>query len=187
MHNNRIVDKIIPLEREKWQGYQLEFRYMTNSYYDVEINRADSHFKVTFIKKQFDTPFEHIPDGASKLFESHWDNVNAWGIVEGEQLVAVIETAVEEWSNRLRVTNLWIDKDYHRKGIGTVLMDIAVKRAKDEKRRAIILETQTCNENAIAFYLSYGFTLIGFDTCCYGNNDLENKEVRIELGMLFET
>ena len=27
-----------------------------------------------------------------------------------------------------------------------------------------------------------GFGLIGFDACCYANNDLERKEVRIELG-----
>ena len=36
-----------------------------------------------------------------------------------------------------------------------------------------MLETQSCNTNAIGFYLHEGFTLIGFDACCYANNDLE--------------
>jgi len=45
-----------------------------------------------------------------------------------------------------------------------------------------MLETQSCNTNAIGFYLHEGFTLIGFDLCCYSNRDPERKEVRIELG-----
>ena len=45
-----------------------------------------------------------------------------------------------------------------------------------------MLETQTCNEAAMAFYLAQGFTLIGFDRCCYGNDDVSRKEVRLELG-----
>ena len=61
---------------------------------------------------------------------------------------------------------------------------IAVKRAREEKCRAVMLETQSRNENAIAFYLAYGFTLIGFNACEYGNNDLQRKEVRMEMGML---
>ena len=84
------------------------------------------------------------------------------------------------------MTELWIDEAYRRKGIGTALMDIAVKRAKDEKRRVIMLETQSRNEAAIAFYLSYGFTLIGFDSCAYQNNDLDRKEVRMEMGIFLD-
>ena len=32
-------NKIIPLEREKWQDYRVEFHYTANNYYDVEVNR----------------------------------------------------------------------------------------------------------------------------------------------------
>jgi hypothetical protein len=98
-------------------------------------------------------------------------------------LIAAIETAVEEWSNRLRVTELWVDDTNRRKGIATALMDIAVQRAREEKRRVIMLETQSRNEGAVSFYLNYGFTLIGFDACAYQNNDLDRKEVRMELGI----
>lgn len=175
---------ITQLERAKWEGHRLEFHYISHNYYDAEINHSSDGFHISFIKKPYDTPFEYLPNDYDKLFQPWWDDVMAWGIVENEKLVAVIETAVEEWSNRLRVTELWIDDAYRRQGIGTALMDIAMKRAKDEKRRAIMLETQSRNEGAIAFYLSYGFTLIGFDACAYKNNDLERKEVRMEMGIL---
>lgn len=186
MTNNKIIEKIIPLDREKWQDYRLEFHYISHSYYDVELNRLDDGFKVTFVKKPYNAPFEYMPDNSDKMFQPWWDDIKAWGIVDNERLVAVIETSVEGWSNRLRVTELWIDDDYRRKGIATALMDIAVKRAREEKRRVIMLETQSRNEGAIAFYLAYGFSLIGFDSCAYKNNDLSRKEVRMEMGILLE-
>ena len=183
---NVYINRIVPLEREKWQGYNLPFHYVSHNYYDVEITRSIGGFDVSLKKKPFETPFEHKPNDYDRLFQPHWENVKAWGIEENGRLVAAVETAVEGWSNRLRVTELWIDDAYRRNGIGTALMDTAVKRAKDEKRRVLILETQSRNEGAIAFYLNYGFTLIGFDACAYGNNDLNRKEVRMELGMFFE-
>jgi ribosomal protein S18 acetylase RimI-like enzyme len=153
----------------------------------VNIIRSGDDLNVTFVKTPFDTPFECLPDkNYDKLFQPYWEQTVAWGIVEGDGLVAAVETAVEEWNNRLRVTELWIDDKYRRQGIGTALMDIAVNCARDEKRRAIILETQSCNENAIAFYMAYGFTLIGFNACEYKNDDLARKEVRMEMGILLD-
>ena len=183
---NRFINQIVPLDRGKWQDYRLEFHYVSYNYFDVEINRSENGFQVSFIKKPYETPFEFMPSDTDKLFQPHWNDVKAWGIEGNGRLLAAIETAVEEWSNRLRVTELWIDDAYRRRGIGTALMDIAMQRARDEKRRAIMLETQSRNEGAIAFYLAYGFTLIGFDACAYQNNDLIRKEVRMEMGILLD-
>jgi len=178
-----LLNRIIPLEQSKWQDYRLEFHYISDNFYDVDISASENSFNVSFIIKPFDKPYEKMPDNTDKLFQPWWDDIQAWGVVDNDRLIAVIETAVEEWSNRLRVTELWIDDAHRRKGIGTALMNIAVKRAEDEKRRVLMLETQSCNEGAIAFYLAYGFSLIGFDTCAYRNNDLERKEVRMEMGI----
>ena len=179
-----MINKIKPLDRETWQGYEFPFDYTSQNYYDIEINRTDDNFNVSFIKKPFDKPYTNPLNDIDKLFKPWWDDVKAWGIEENGRLVAAIETSVEEWSNnRLRVTVLWIDNAYRRKGIATALMDIAVQRAKEEKRRVIMLETQSRNEGAIGFYLAYGFSLIGFDACAYQNNDLSRKEVRMELGI----
>ena len=45
-----------------------------------------------------------------------------------------------------------------------------------------MLETQTSNADGIAFYLAQGFIVIGYDITCYGNQDVERGEVRLELG-----
>lgn len=56
--------------------------------------------------------------------------------------------------------------------------------AKASGARMIVLETQSCNENAIAFYRKNGFEIIGFDLYSYSNTDPERHEIRIEMGKI---
>ena len=78
----------------------------------------------------------------------------------------------------------WIDAGcYQRsKGVGTALMNTILKAAEATGARMIVLETQSCNESAVAFYKKNGFDIIGFDLYSYSNTDPENHEVRIEMG-----
>ena len=84
------------------------------------------------------------------------------------------------------ITELWVSDTLQRQGIGTRLMNLAKEKAKEQGRRAIILETQSCNVVAISFYRSQGFKLIGFDSCCYTNRDVERHEVRFDLGFYLD-
>jgi ribosomal protein S18 acetylase RimI-like enzyme len=161
IEKNHYASRIVSLDREKWQGYELPFRYVSYNYYDVEINRSDSSFQVSFTKKPFDTPFEHLPNEHDKLFQPWWDDIKAWGIVENGRLIAAIETSVEEWSNRLKVTELWVDDAYRRKGIATALMDIAVRLGMQprpwnmDKYRESCAEGWLCSAARITAELGY--------------------------------
>lgn len=177
--------QIIHLPKEQWKGHLIPISYTTDKYYDVIVDKTEAGFTVAMELKEFSQPVSHYPeeyDFPDKLYADYWENACAHGVVVNGELVAAIETAPEEWSNRLRVTELWVSPAYQKLGLGHMLMDVAKEQAKSEKRRAVILETQSCNVNAIGFYLHEGFTLIGFDSCCYANNDLQRKEVRIEMG-----
>lgn len=66
--------------------------------------------------------------------------------------------------------------------VGTVLLDAIQEAAAASGTRMIVLETQSCNENAIAFYRKNGFEMIGFDLYAYSNDDPERHEVRLEMG-----
>jgi ribosomal protein S18 acetylase RimI-like enzyme len=83
----------------------------------------------------------------------------------------------------MRIWELLIKEEHRRKGIGTQLMQHAIKMAKEKGARMLVLETQSCNVKAIQFYLKHGYKLIGFDTAAYSNQDIEKKEVRLELGL----
>ncbi len=181
--------KIIHLPKEQWKNVPIPMRYTTEQYYDVKIQRDSGCFHIDLRKEKLTNPISHYPeeyDFPDKLYQEHWEKAYAWGIVEEiegkQELAACIETCPEDWSNRLMVTELWVHEKLRRKGIGHALMEIAKQQANLEHRRAIILETQSCNVPAISFYLKEGFELIGFDSCCYSNNDIDRKEVRLDMG-----
>lgn len=183
---NDLANNIQYLAPSQWREHLLDFEYTSDFYYDVQIVQDADGFAVHFVKKPFEQTMIHIDEGYDKLYQKHWENAEAYGIIENNSLIAAIEICPEEWSNRLRVTELWVDRRYHRQGLGTALMNFAKTKAKEQNRRAVMLETQSCNSNAIAFYMAQGFRLIGFDACCYGNRDIEAKEVRMEMGYFLE-
>lgn len=182
--------EIVPLPKEEWKGTPVPMRYTTEGYFDVEIREDADSFHVDMVMKKFDEPVRHEPDFSDGLYPDYWPGAEAWGIIGEEKgedglpkkkLLACIECCPEEWSNRLLVTEVWVAEELHRQGIATRMMNLVKEKARRDGRRAIMLETQSCNVHAIAFYRSQGFQLLGLDSCCYGNFDIERHEVRINL------
>jgi len=58
--------------------------------------------------------------------------------------------------------------------------------AVQQGRRALALETQSCNDPAISFYKSCGFSFIGCDLLAYSNDDIARQEVRLEMGKVLD-
>ncbi|MDY3072990.1 MAG: GNAT family N-acetyltransferase [Eubacteriales bacterium] len=173
------------LPRERWKGEIVPIGYTTDDYFDVSVTQSPAGFAVSFEKKPFPAPVTHSPeeyDFPDRLYADWWDGAEAYGVVLDGRLAAAIELWYEEWSNRLRVTELWVSEPLRGQGVGHALMDIAREHAIRDGCRAVMLETQSCNTNAIGFYLHEGFTLIGFDACAYHNHDLARREVRMEMG-----
>lgn len=182
--------KILELPKEKWKGVTIPLVTRSDSFYDVIMDPfKSSGCTISLVRKKAETEIVHTPeeyDFPDSLYQDHWEKAQAWGVVgDSGNLQACIEVCPEEWSNRLTVTELWVADALRGQGIGKRLMDKAKEIAVSQKRRALILETQSCNTNAIGFYLHEGFELIGFDTCCYTNNDIGRREVRINLGYFF--
>lgn len=182
--------KIVGLPRENWKGAAIPMVTRSDSFYDFIIDPLDSSgCTISLVRKSVEKEIVHTPeeyDFPDSLYQEHWENAEAYGVIsDSGDLLACIEVCPEEWSNRLIVTELWVSDELRNKGIGKRLMDKAKEIAQNQKRRAVILETQSCNTNAIGFYLHEGFELIGFDTCCYTNNDIKRREVRMNLGYFF--
>ena len=182
--------EIIPLPKARWKGEIIPMTTRSDSYYDFEITPLDGEgCRVSIVRKPAEREIVHLPeeyDYPDSLYQDHWEKAEAYGVVgDRGELLACIEVCPEEWSNRLMVTELWVSEALRGQGYGRRLMDKAKEIAIRQQRRAVILETQSCNTNAIGFYLHQGFELIGFDTCCYTNDDIGRREVRINLGYFF--
>ena len=181
---------IVALPKDQWKGTAIPLTTRSDSYYDFELSPLNCEgCTVSIVRKPAEKEIVHTPeeyDFPDSLYQDHWEGAEAYGVVsDAGDLLACIEVCPEEWSNRLMVTELWVSDALRGKGIGKRLMDQAKEVALRQKRRAIILETQSCNTNAIGFYLHQGFELIGFDTCCYTNDDIGRREVRMDLGYFF--
>jgi ribosomal protein S18 acetylase RimI-like enzyme len=51
-----------------------------------------------------------------RLYEDYWKDARAYGMFDQARLIALIELTLETWNNRLRVTNLWVDSAFRRRG-----------------------------------------------------------------------
>lgn len=158
-----------------YKGRKIEFRYITEKYYDIEISES---FKYEFILKDFNSPMEKR--FTSRLLEDWLENPVLFGAFEENKLIGILELSHEKWNNRLRISNIHIESDYRKLGIGSKLMDIAIQNCREIEARGIVLETQSCNYPAISFYRKCGFELIGFDLTHYSDDDVKKKEFRME-------
>ena len=190
MDADRRSPEIVFLPREEWKGTGIPMTVRSDSYYDVEIRPLDRDgCTVTLTRKPAGEEIVHTPeeyDFPDSLYQDYWEKAEAYGVIgENGELMACIEVCPEEWSNRMLVTELWVAEALRGQGVGRRLMDKAKEVAAAQHRRVLILETQSCNTRAIGFYLHQGFEMIGFDTCCYTNDDIGRREVRINLGYFF--
>lgn len=170
--------QIKELDINLYKGKEFSVEYETSGYYDL----IKEDFSFTFVFKKLDKIEKR---GFKDKMCAEWlTDPHLFGAFINEKLVGFIETSKEEWNSRLRVSNILIDKEYRHLGIGTKLMERVKIFAKENKFRQIVLETQSCNVNAINFYLKKGFSLIGLDAYSYSNEDIEKHEIRMELGYI---
>ena len=173
--------RIIELMKSDLSLPKLNYHYIATSFFDMPIVQGTKSWKIELIQNPLEKPLEKSFTG--NFFEEHIEEPRAFATVLNDNQVGWIEVGYEKWNNRMRVWEFLVKDEFRRMGIGTLMMDYAVKVAKEKGARMLVLETQSCNVAAIAFYLKQGFTLIGFDSAAYSNTDIEKKEVRIEMGL----
>lgn len=170
---------IRPLDQATYAGQKFTVRYTTSSY--IDIDPSASGFEL--IARQFAFPEERSFEDC--IMNEWLEAPIAFGAFENEQLVGFVEGSLETWNNRFRISNIAVfDQSRRHSGVGSALMNTILHEARKSGARLAVLETQTCNENAIAFYCKNGFEVIGFDLYAYSNADPERHEIRIEMGKM---
>ncbi len=168
------------LPKDKHAGEVLSFHYYTRSHYAFDISEDANELRFILIKKPLPTLLDKSFEG--QLYASHCEAPEAYGYFLDEKRVGVLEIDYLAYAKRVRITELLVNAKSRHQGIGKALMAFAESRAKALKARAIVLETQSCNIDAIRFYEACGYKVIGFDLMAYSNHDVQNGEVRIEMG-----
>jgi len=87
---------------------------------------------------------------------------------DGGVLDGILTWRYDSWNETAWLCDIRVQEDARRQGIGSRLVQELLWAAVREDARGIMLETQTTNVPAIAFYLGHGFRLVGLNTAMYG-------------------
>ncbi len=93
--------------------------------------------------------------------------------------VGFVELEEQTWRNAGFIWNLLVHRTYRGQGVGTALLQAAVAWGRERELRALALETQTNNWDAINFYRKRGFVPCGVDDHYYANDDVTAGEVAL--------
>lgn len=81
---------------------------------------------------------------------------------ESGKVIGYTSFKYHKWNNGIWVEQLFVRKDFHRKGIGTELLKGAIDSARKMKARIIFVDTRKGPDNeAIKFYKKNGFSIAG--------------------------
>jgi ribosomal protein S18 acetylase RimI-like enzyme len=173
--------RIIELFKQNLTFSKLKFKYITKNHYAIAVFRKKDGWELKLVLEALPKPTEKRFEGG--LFQHFVDEPRVFAAEFKDKQVGWIELGLQEWNNRMRIWELLVKEGFRRKGIGTLLVDYAVKLSKRRGARMLVVETQSCNVPAVSFYLKHGFELVGFDVAAYSNEDIKRKEVRLEFGL----
>ncbi|MCK5038126.1 MAG: GNAT family N-acetyltransferase [Thermoplasmata archaeon] len=174
--------EIVQIEKEHLEDRMTIFVYSSDWHYKVSIlEREDgwsldlkkTKFPHTFVKHDETDKFIQPYKGESEIYLAFIDGIEA----------GQLQIELQPFSKSLRVWDIDIWPDFKRRGIGQAFMELCGRRATELDARRIVLEVQSSNSKAIAFYKAMGFKLIGMDASCYRNDDVERGEVRLEMAI----
>ena len=95
------------------------------------------------------------------------------------EIVGMALMWIREWNKTGYVAELAVDQERRRNGIGLRLVQELSNNAMNRGARAIIVETQPGNKEAMDFYLSNGFRLCGYNDRYYTNHPKSSKDIAI--------
>ena len=167
------------------QGKEVAYSYESDWYYDVIPQTMEQGWTIMLQKKPFSSTYrKHL---IQDLFDEYKGDAEFYLALRDGQEVGVLCLSYVAWNQTTRISDLYIHPECKRQGIGKQLMHFAIERARKLGARLLALETQTSNYNAIEFYKACGFQLVGVDLMSYSNEDMEKKDVRIELGYVLSS
>ena len=157
--------------------------YTSDFYYNLTTTKKPNNMGwiFDFEKKPFSSIYKKRWEGV--YFEPYKTNAQYYVLENNDKReIGVVVFEHLGYSKRTRIWDISVHTQYLRQGYGSYLLRFVEDNARKLNQRALVLECQNTNSNAIDFYLKYGFELIGFDLKAYTEEQGNRIEIRLEMG-----
>ena len=119
-------------------------------------------------------------------FVKRWDSIAGWLVSGSGRLIGFLLSEREEWNRSLHIWEFHVRPDHQRQGIGRLLMDEAVARARAAGYRVIVCETPNTNAPAIHAYRALGFEVGAIDLFYYSNEGADTGRPDAEVAVFMK-
>lgn len=109
-----------------------------------------------------DKYLNQVLDLLNSVFDFHYteDYINTglsekYVVLENGKVIGFFEFSI--LSDLGEIFMIAVDKNFHGKGIGKVIMEFILEKMKEENVKEIYLDVSVNNKRAINFYKKYGF------------------------------
>jgi ribosomal protein S18 acetylase RimI-like enzyme len=114
-------------------------------------------------------------------FEAIVAEGNSYCLLEDDAPVGLFLLEKYEWNNCLNIELIEVVRESRGRGCGGLMLERIHGIAAAMGVRAIRLEAQATNGDAIGFYRKHGYAIEAIDLSLYTNEDLESQEVAVIL------
>ncbi|MCR8644414.1 GNAT family N-acetyltransferase [Paenibacillus sp. N1-5-1-14] len=176
-----IIQKLEVLTLTQLQGLG-QFGYEVTQQYEVMKEAGPDYYAIRMTLKDVASPYMKHDSSPEEDYIDYEEMVRlgfSYGAFDGDRLAGIVIAKPEEWNNTLLIWHLHVHEDYRRQSVAKQLIERIVEQANAHHFRAVALETQNTNVQAIAFYMKCGFELEGIDTSLYDASKIGRDEVAL--------
>jgi len=99
-------------------------------------------------------------------------NSEMFVLMNGRSIVGFTGLIRYDWNNTIQISNIFVDHQYRRKGLGFRLVNFLVERSRKTIYRCLIAEAPSLNP-VVDLYKKAGFRQCGYNDRYYSNSDKE--------------
>ena len=115
--------EICELDIAAYRGKAIKVQYTTSYVYEAVVSQDAACFGVMFQRTALPKP---LSCGFDDVWGSEWlKQPEMYGVCVDGQIAGLLEICMEAWTQRLRITNLFIEPAYRGRGCATRLLEHA--------------------------------------------------------------
>ncbi len=147
--------------------------YETDYVWQMDTSRSNGAITVGFRTTRLPRRMRVASSVQRELLLEHFEQGECFLVAEDASgIYAYLDAAANRWSKVGWIYHLTVAPERRRRGIASLLLSTAIKWARTQDLRELMVEAPTKNYPASALFQKHGFAFCGFNDHYYPNRDI---------------